>query len=377
MKKQFCVLAFLLTISSCTSTEPPKVPIVEIKSQQVPMFVETLAKDVDGVVWAMALLPDERILLTLREGQFKILNLKNKKVINVPGAPAVLAEGQGGLLDIVLDPDFKKNQYIYYTYSGIVEKASATTLARAKLLDDKLVETKILFVAKPAQTTTAHFGSRIVFDGKGHLFVSLGERTMRDLAQDLSTHMGKVIRLNIDGSVPDDNPFIKTKNALPEIWSYGHRNPQGMYYDFESNELWLNEHGPRGGDEINLVLKGKNYAWPLATYGREYYGPKVSEHATLKGTENPRHVWLPSIAPSDLVRYKGQAFPAWKGSFLSGSLVLEHLNRVEFKKGKSIKEERYLVDLEERVRSIVLDKRGNIILGTDSGAILKLSPLTR
>tara|TARA_R110000868_G_scaffold70988_8_gene208329 strand:+ start:6697 stop:7722 length:1026 start_codon:yes stop_codon:yes gene_type:complete len=341
------------------------------------MSVEILSKKIGGVIWAMDFLNPTTLILTLRDGEIKTFDLKSGKLQSISGVKKVLSEGQGGLLDIALDPDFKNNNYIYYTYSAPLGETSATRLERAKLVGDKLVESKTLFEAKPAQKSAAHYGSRIAFDDQGHIFVSLGERTERELSQDLSKHMGKVVRLKLDGSVPSDNPFVKTKNALPEIWSYGHRNPQGMFFDQDTKELWLNEHGPRGGDEINLVVKGANYGWPKATYGREYYGPKITDNVTLPGVESPRHVWLPSIAPSDLVRYKGAAFPLWKDSFLSGALALEHLNRVAMKSGVSIKEERYLSALEERIRSIALDQTGNIYVGTDSGQILKLSPLTR
>tara|TARA_R110000868_G_scaffold154736_4_gene380987 strand:- start:1099 stop:2232 length:1134 start_codon:yes stop_codon:yes gene_type:complete len=377
MKKLLCVLLFLLTLSSCSSTEPPKVPITELKDNEVPMLVETMSDKVGGVIWAMDFLEKDKLILTLRDGQIKTFDLKTKKLEIISGVQKVLSEGQGGLLDIAVDPDFKSNQYIYYTYSAPLGELSATRLERAKLVGNKLVESKSLFEAKPAQSTAAHYGSRIAFDHQGHIFVSLGERTERELSQDLSKHMGKIVRLNLDGSIPKDNPFLTTKNALAEIWSYGHRNPQGLYYDQATKELWVNEHGPRGGDEINLVIKAANYGWPKATYGREYYGPKITEHVKLPGVEAPRHVWLPSIAPSDLTRYQGAAFPSWKGSFFSGALALEHLNRVVMVGNISIKEERYLSAREERIRSVVIDQAGHILVGTDTGKILKLSSLTR
>lgn len=376
MKIFLYVLLFFST-TSCSSTEPPKVPIKELTNAQVPLSVETVIKDAGGVIWSFLFLPDDRILVALREGEFKIFDPKTKKLQTIAGAPKVFSEGQGGLLDIALSPNFKKDKILYYTYSAVEKGGAATTLASATFDQDKLSQQKILFAARPIHNTAYHFGSRIVFDEKGHLFVSIGERNIRDLAQDLNTHMGKIIRLKLDGSIPKDNPFINNKKAKPEIWSYGHRNPQGLFYDKENNKLWVNEHGPRGGDEINLVKAGANYGWPLATYGREYYGPKITEHVSLAGVEDPSHVWLPSIAPSELVIYRGEAFPAWKGSFLSGALALTHLNRVEMNKDKSVREERYLGSLEERIRSIEIDQRGNIFVGTDLGAIFKITPLTR
>ncbi len=371
------VLVILIMTSACSSTEPPKVPIKELKNSEVPLNIETVLKDADGVIWSFVILPDGRYLLALREGEFKVFDPKTKKLKSVSGAPKVYADGQAGLLDLVLSPTFKKDKRVYYTYSGIEKNGSATTLATAIFDEDKMKDTKILFAARPIQDTPYHFGSRIVFDNEGHLFVSIGERNIRDLAQDLSTHMGKIIRLKLDGSVPSDNPFISNKKAKPEIWSYGHRNPQGLFFDKKNNKLWVNEHGPKGGDEINLVKKAANYGWPLATYGREYYGPRVSDNVALPFAEDPRHVWLPSIAPSELIIYEGDAFPTWKGSFLSGALALKHLNRVEMKNGYSVKEERYLNSLDERIRSIETDEMGNILVGTDLGVIYKLTPLTR
>lgn len=376
MKNLLYALLFL-SVTACSSTEPPKVPIKELKNSEVPMNVETVLKDADGVIWAFVFLPDDRILMALREGVFKLFDPKTKKLSIVAGAPKVAADGQGGLLDLVLSPNFKKDNTIYYTYSGIEKNGSATTLASATFVNDKLSNQKILFAARPIQSTAYHFGSRIVFDKKGHIYVSIGERNIRDLAQDLSTHMGKIIRLNLDGSIPKDNPFVGDKKAKPEIWSYGHRNPQGLVFDEKNNKLWVSEHGPRGGDEINLIKSGANFGWPLATYGREYYGPKITDNVSLPGMENPRHVWLPSIAPCDLVLYRGKAFPIWENSFLSGALALTHLNRVEMKNDNSVKEERYLGELDERIRSIEVDQQGHIFVATDLGAIYKITPLTR
>lgn len=376
MKKLFYALIFI-SLTACSSTEPPKVPIISVADDDVPMIVETLVKDIDGVPWGITLLPDFKVLISLREGGFKLLDLKTKKVENVSGAPKVFAEQQGGLLDVVIDPDFEKNSYVYYAYSAINGDKQATRLVRAKLVGNKLIEATDLFTSKPWIDSGYHFGARIAFDFAGHLFISIGERNERELAQKLDNHYGKIIRLKLDGSTPKDNPFVKTKDAMPEIWSYGHRNPQGLFYEREAKKLWVNEHGPRGGDEINFIEKGANYGWPLATYGKEYWGPKVSDHVSVKGAEDPRHVWLPSIAPSALVIYDGDAFPTWRGSFLSGALALKHLNRVEMKDGKSIKEFRYLEKLDERIRSIELDQLGNIIVGTDGGAILRIAPLTR
>lgn len=372
MKKLLYVLLFL-SVTSCSSTEPPTVPIKIIKNADAPFEVKILLKDIDGVPWSIKILPDGNLLISLREGKLKILNPNSGELKNITGVPSVVSEIQAGLLDVALHPKFVENKIVYLSYSGKVGSKSTTKLLMAKLDNDKLINSKDIFVAIPAQNTFFHYGSRIAFDGESHLFLSIGERRQRALAQDLSTHMGKIIRINLDGSIPKDNPFVEQKNAKPEIWSYGHRNPQGIFYDRENGELWVNEHGPKGGDEINLVLKAKNYGWPIATYGREYYGPLITENTALPNVESPRHVWLPSIAPSDLLIYKSSAISSWKGHFLSGALALEHLNLVKIQKGKSVSEERFLTELEERIRSLAVDSDGRLIIGTDSGMILQLS----
>ncbi|PIP88829.1 MAG: dehydrogenase [Bdellovibrionales bacterium CG12_big_fil_rev_8_21_14_0_65_38_15] len=372
MKKLLYVLLFL-SITSCSSTEPPTVPIKIIKNADAPFVLKTLVKDIDGVPWAIKILPDGNFLISLREGALKLFNPKTNALKNIVGVPKVVAESQGGLLDLALHPEFKTNKTIFISFSGKFESMATTKLASAIYDGEKLTNVKEIFVALPAQKTFHHYGSRIAFDKKGHLFLSIGERGQRNLAQDLNAHMGKIIRLNLDGSIPNDNPYVGKTGYKPEIWSYGHRNPQGLFYDSETDELWVNEHGPKGGDEINLVLKAKNYGWPIATYGREYYGPLITENTTLPNVESPRHVWLPSIAPSDLLIYKSNAISSWKGHFLSGALALEHLNLVKVQKGKSVSEERYLTELEERIRSLAVDSDGRLIIGTDGGMILQLS----
>ncbi len=373
--KTLLYACFLFPLISCSSAEPPRVPITQVKDQNVPMVMQTVIKDIDGVPWGMAVMPDGALLVSTREGEFKKVDLEKKTVSKISGAPKVYAQGQGGLLDVKLHPQFEENNIVFYTFSVADGDKQATRLAQSKLEGNQLTQTKVLFTAAPFIDSTYHFGSRIAFDDKGHIFISIGERNKRELAQDLSNHYGKVIRLKMDGSVPADNPFISTPNAKAEIWSYGHRNPQGIFFD--GKQLWVSDHGPKGGDEINLIKKGANYGWPLATYGTEYWGPKVSDHVSYKGTEDPRHVWLPSIAPSFLIRYHGQAFPQWNDSFLVGALVLQHLNRVEMKDGKAIKEERLLVEFSDRIRSGTVDSIGNVLLGTDSGTLLRLVPLTR
>jgi glucose/arabinose dehydrogenase len=287
-----------------------------------------------------------------------------------------MAGGQGGLLDMALAPGYKPGDWIYFSYTKKIANEGATTLARAKLQGSKLVEWQDLLVTISTSDTQRHFGGRIAFDGQGHLFLSVGERGVRPNAQNLSTHAGSILRLNLDGTPAQGNPFINKKNALPEIYSYGHRNPQGLSYDFENGRLWSNEHGPRGGDEINLILPGRNYGWPVISHGKEYWGPfDVGEGTEREDVQAAIKVYIPSIAPSCLLYYSGQAFPKWQGNLFSGALKLMHLNRVSLdEQGRAINEERMLQDLQERIRAIAQSHQGWIYLSTDSGRILRIRP---
>jgi glucose/arabinose dehydrogenase len=329
-----------------------------------------------GIPWGMVFLDDDKLLFTQRDGKAGVLSTTTKKITMLKGVPKVLARGQGGLLDVVLSPDFKSSGWIYFTYVKNVDSKGATTLARAKLFQDHLMALEDLLVTKSITSTYKHYGSRITFDENGHLFFSVGDRGVRPHAQDTSNHAGSIIRLNLDGSVPRDNPFTNHPNTKDEIYSYGHRNPQGMYYDRKHKRLWSIEHGPRGGDEINLVLKGKNYGWPVISYGKEYWGPvSVGEGTHKEGMMQPKKVYTPSIAPSSLMLYEGDLFPKWKGRLFSGALVLRHINIIEVgKDGELLSEERIVKELDERIRCITQDRKGYIYFSTDSGEIYRLYP---
>jgi glucose/arabinose dehydrogenase len=329
-----------------------------------------------NIPWAMAFINQKQLLITEREGSLKLLDRFSGHIQKISGLPEVYNKGQGGLLDVALPPHYNKDDWVYFTYSKPINQSGATTLARAKLKHDSLVSWTDLLVTKSVTDTNRHFGSRIAFDDNGHVFFTVGDRGERPNGQDLTTHAGSVLRLNIDGSIPKDNPFIKHKNALPEIWSYGHRNPQGLSYDFQLKRLWLIEHGPRGGDEINLIYKGKNYGWPIVSYGKEYWGPIDVGEATEKvGIESPIKYYVPSIAPGSLFLYTGLAFPNWKGNLFAGALKLQHLNRIVLDEApKAIAEERLLEELKERVRSLAQSPEGWIYLSTDSGKILSMIP---
>ncbi len=354
--------------------------LLEGKSEGMPYRVEQVAKGL-GVPWGMAFLSPTEIIITERSGKIRLLTLStdpdiSPRVIDLLGAPQVQASGQGGMLDVAVPPDFQPGDWIYFTYSKPINGSAVTTLARTKLSGRRLVQWTDLVVTRSATDTSLHFGSRIAFDDKGHLFFTVGDRGERPNGQDLSTHAGSVLRVNRDGSPPADNPFVDRKGALPEIWSYGHRNPQGISYDPTKKRLWIIEHGPRGGDEINLIKPGLNYGWPVISYGKEYWGPfHVGEGTHKKGMEQPVKYYAPSIAPGSLIRYSGKAFPAWKGDLIAGALKLTHLNRVSLDaKGKAVEEERLLSELNERIRALIESPEGWLYFSTDSGMILRLRP---
>lgn len=326
--------------------------------------------------WGMTFLSESELLVTEREGSILLVNLNNSTKIKLLNTPIVMAEGQGGMLDVALPPNYKKTGWIYFTFVKNIEDEGVTVLARAKLKNTTLYNWQELLVSESASDTSRHFGSRISFDNDGHVFFSIGDRGERPNAQDLTSHAGSIIRLNLDGSIPKDNPFVNTENVLPEIWSYGHRNPQGLSYDYSSNRLWAIEHGPRGGDEINLVKPGKNYGWPIISYGKEYWGPvAVGEGTHRKGMEQPVKYYVPSIAPGSLLLYSGTVYPEWKGNLFTGALKLRHINRVVVNhNGQAIKEERLLESLNERIRALVQSPQGLLYFSTDSGKIYRIIP---
>jgi glucose/arabinose dehydrogenase len=292
--------------------------------------------------------------------------------------PAVYAEGQGGLLDVALDPRFAENSTIYLSFAEPGPGGTnGTAVARARLSGGALADLKVIFRQQPKVASKHHFGSRLVFARDGNLFVTTGERNSeRAKAQDLGTHLGKVLRITPDGGVPPDNPFVGRKDALPEIWSYGHRNSQGATLDPRTGRLWEIEHGPKGGDEINLPEPGRNYGWPVITYGREYSGAQVGEGISAKaGMEQPVHTWVPSIAPSGMAFHDGRAFPAWKDQLFVGALAATQLVRlVVTPEGQVNHEER--IEIGKRVRDVREGPDGALYLATDEddGEILRVVP---
>ncbi len=331
---------------------------------------EKLVSNLEGVPWGMTFINNKEMLISLKSGKLLHLDLINKKVQTLKLNIDVSFRGQGGLMDIKKSPNFALDNYIYLTYVKNIE-GTPTTLARVKYKDKKLYGFEDLLITKSQSDTVRHFGSRITFDEKNFIYFSVGDRGVRKNSQDLLTHAGSILRLNLDGSIPKDNPFIENKKALNEIYSYGHRNPQGIFYDRKTHRLWINEHGPRGGDEINLIKKSKNYGWPIISYGKEYWAPlSVGEGTHKKGMEQAIKYYIPSIAPSSLLVYSGKKFKKLEGKLLAGSLVLTHLNVITLdKQGKFLKEDRLFENLHERIRNVVESPSGEILFSTDNGNI--------
>lgn len=376
MNKTSQFLLLLTILLSLISPVQADKAVFTIKSEGMNIKVEKLTEGL-GVPWGMVFISPSELLVTEREGHITLFNLTSSTKIKLKNTPEVLANGQGGLLDVAISPSYKTNGWIYFTYVKEIVGEGVTVLARAKLSHDQLTNWQELLVTKSRTPESSHFGSRITFDEKGHVYFGIGDRGNRPTAQDLTNHAGSIIRLNLDGSIPQDNPFVKHKTALPEIWSYGHRNPQGLSYDFKHKRLWEIEHGPRGGDEINLIFPGENYGWPVISHGKEYWGPvAVGEGTHRKGMQQPVKVYIPSIAPGSLIVYSGDAFPLWKGNLFSGALKLQHINRIVLNtEGKVIKEERLLESLNERIRALAQSPQGWIYFSTDNGNIYRLRPM--
>lgn len=330
--------------------------------------------------WGMAFLPDGRLLVTERPGRLRVVSREGRLGAPLAGVPAVDATGQGGLLDVAIDPQFASNGLVYVSYAEKRDGGNGTTVARGRLTADGLADVQVIFRQQPAMTGGHHFGSRLVFARDGRLFVTLGERNVgRAQAQDLGSDLGKVVRVESDGKIPADNPFVGKAGARPEIWSYGHRNVQGAALDPLTGELWTNEHGPKGGDELNLTRAGENYGWPLVSYGTEYSGAKISERGEAPGVTAPVHYWVPSIATSGLLFYTGDKFPQWRNSAFVGGLKTQMLVRLELDGTRVVREERLLEKtVNQRVRDVEQGPDGCIYLLTDAvnGRLLRMEPAT-
>jgi aldose sugar dehydrogenase len=371
-----------IVAAACLIFAPPLVAWAQAPRSPTPaslngaVRVEAVAKGLERP-WALAFLPDGRILVTERPGRLRIVERDGRVSQPLDGVPQVLARGQGGLLDIALDPRFAENRFVYLSYAEPGEANTAgTAVARGRLAEGKLDDVRVIYRQQPKVEGGIHFGSRLIFARDSTLFVTQGDRGYRERAQDLSSGLGKIVRINSDGSVSKDNPFVGRSGARPEIWSYGHRNVQSAAFHPETGQLWTVEHGARGGDELNHPEAGKNYGWPVITYGVDYSGAKIGEGTAKPGMEQPVYYWDPVIAPSGMTFYTGAAFPDWKGSILIGSLTPGLLVRLTLKEGQVAREERYLGDLRERIRDVRQGPDGLIYLVSDSrdGRLLRVRP---
>lgn len=342
---------------------------------------QTLAKGLEHP-WGMALLPSGEILVTERAGRLRVYGKDGKLSPAVAGLPAIYAQGQGGLLGVTLDPDYAKNGLVYWAYAEETDGVNGTAVARGKLTlgaAPKVENVQVIWRQTPKMASALHFGGRLLFARDGKLFITTGERGVgagRVQAQNLDGTLGKVVRINADGSIPSDNPFVNTGGAKPDIWSLGHRNIQSAAFDAQGH-LWTVEHGARGGDELNRPEPGKNYGWPLITYGEEYSGKAISDGATQKeGLEQPTYYWDPVIAPSGMALYDGALFPALKGSLLIGSMREQHVARLVLKDNKVVGEERLFTDIGGRVRDVAVGPDGAIYVLTDEedGKLIKITP---
>jgi len=345
-----------------------------IKSNNFSFILEEIIGENLNIPWGLAFLPNGDILVTEKSG--KLYQVSKGVMTKIEGLPAITVKGQGGLMDIAIHPKFKTNHLIYISYAdGNSPTSVNTSIARAELKNGKLINLERIIHALPNSNSGVHFGCRMIFDKNGYLFFSIGERGTKENAQDLTNYCGKIHRVFDDGRIPDDNPFTKTPNAIGSIWSYGHRNPQGLWYDKKTGLIWENEHAPKGGDELNIIKKGVNYGWPEITFGINYDGTILSPDTAKAGMEQPVFYWIPSIAPSSLTRVTGSVYKGWDGDFLSGSLSYEYLERSIMKNNKVVGSEKLLQKI-GRVRNVIEGPDGYIYVAVEkSGKIYKLVPV--
>ncbi|MEW6490317.1 MAG: PQQ-dependent sugar dehydrogenase [Thermodesulfobacteriota bacterium] len=369
------VLALLLPFAACRAGTAPVSGERTFPSEQGPLRVTTVAEGLEHP-WGLAFLPDGRMLVTERPGRLRFVAPDGALSPPLAGVPQVYARGQGGLLDVALAPDFATSRLVYLTYAEPGEGGGGTAAGRGRLGEDRLEDFRVLFRQVPKSGGGRHFGSRLVFGRDGRLHLTTGDRAQQDWVQDTSIHRGQVIRLEADGAVPADNPFVGRPGYRPETYSLGHRNPQGAALHPETGELWLVDHGAQGGDEVNVVRAGRNYGWPVITYGRDYSGAKIGVGTHREGMEQPLYYWDPSIAPSGMAFVTSDLFPAWKGSLLVGALRGQMLVRLALDGEKVVGEERLLTDLGERIRDVRQGPDGRFYLLTDSprGRLLRLEP---
>ena len=378
MKKIFLIsilLGIFITNYSCAQDLKPldqenKNTIV---TDEVDYEMELVFEN-ENIIWGIEFFDDSSILASVKSGS--LFHYKNGIKTEINGLPEIYFRGQGGLLDIAIHPDFNKNNLLYFSYASEENKGKGgnTTIARAKLIDNSLTDLEVLYKGSPETKKGQHFGGRLEFDNDNFLYFSIGDRGNRNVnPQDLTVDGGKIYRIKDDGTIPVDNPFYNSPNAKSAIYSYGHRNPQGMFKHPETGEIWTNEHGPRGGDEINIIQKGKNYGWPKITYGINYSGTTITKDKSLPNMEQPLYYWLPSIAPSSFEYISSEIYPNWKGSLLAGALVFKYIERIGIKNNKVISRSKIAEDL-GRPRDVKQGPDGYIYVSIENKGVYKVIP---
>ncbi len=377
MKLRSIIFAVLtISVSRQVPTEDPPASSSPdlIESEDLTFHIDTLFTQLENP-WALAWLPDGRMLITERKGEILVFEEEEFTGDRLEGLPEVFNVGQAGLLDLEPHPRVAENGWIYIAYAKVVEGGGATAIMRFKLNGNAVVDKEELIVTQPAHPSGRHYGSRIIFDNENFLYFSNGDRGDNPHnAQDLSNSHGKIHRIHDDGRIPEDNPFVANEDAIPSIWTYGNRNPQGLVYDEENDRIWEIDHGPRGGDEINLIERGNNYGWPVITHGIDYDGSIISEDTEKEGMEQPVHYWDPSIAPCGSMLVTSDIYPQWRGNLLIGALAGQHINRVELD-GTTYRGEERLLQGIGRVRDVAQSPDGYIYAITEgSGLLIKLIP---
>ncbi|MDT0557236.1 PQQ-dependent sugar dehydrogenase [Ichthyenterobacterium sp. W332] len=355
---------FCLTLTSCAQSK-------KASDSDLSINYEVVVPGID-IPWGFTFLPDNSMLITEKTGQ--LFHFKDNSLKEINGLPKIYVRGQGGLMDIIIHPDYKTNGWIYMSYASSQGEGEGgnTTIMRAKLEDNRLINQDVLYKANPNSRRGQHFGCRLAFDNDDYLYFSIGDRGNRDVnPQDITRDCGKIYRLNDDGTIPEDNPFINTPNAKKAIYSYGHRNPQGMTLHPETYKIWTHEHGPKGGDEINIIEAGKNYGWPVISYGVNYSGSKFTDLTERDGMEQPIHYWTPSIAPSGMAFISSDKYGDWKGNLLVGSLKFQYISNCKIKDDTIISETK-LLEGSGRIRSINQGPDGYIYVGIEGLGIVKL-----
>ncbi len=368
-----CLMLLLLSVQSeYTAAAAGKVIGTERHRLKVVVITDGLEHP-----WGLAFLPDKRMLVTERTGRLRMIENNRLDPRPVSGVPKISATGQGGLLDVVLHPEFTSNKFVYLSYVAAGPGGLGTEVVRGRLHGHRLSDVEVIFRALPKSSGGRHFGSRLLFDPRGSLYITLGDRGNRRRAQDLADHAGSIIRLRDDGRVPDDNPFVNRTTVRPEIYTYGNRNVQGIALQPGTNQIWAHEHGPQGGDEVNILRAGTNYGWPVITYGRNYgLGTRIGEGTAKPGMAQPVYYWVPSIAPSGMTFYDGKRFPRWHGNLFVGALKDQLLVRLEIRGERVVSEERMLANTLGRIRDVRSGPDGYLYLLTDAsdGVLARLEP---